>query len=51
MLLLANGDKIFYDKLIVAPGRKGFSFLQDVMNKLGVEYIDNTLDVGGQSRN
>lgn len=42
----SNGEKVSYDKLIIAPGRKGFSFLQDVMNDLGIKYIDNTLDVG-----
>lgn len=33
-------------KVIVAPGRKGFSFLQRVMGQLGIPYIDNTVDVG-----
>lgn len=38
--------KIKYDKIIIAPGRKGFSFLQNVMNKLEIPYIDNTVDIG-----
>ena len=46
ILLLSDGEQICYDKLIIAPGRKGFSFLQDVMNNLGIKYIDNTVDVG-----
>ena len=46
VLLLTNGEHISFKKLIIAPGRKGFSFLQDVMNDLGIEYIDNTVDVG-----
>ncbi|HBW22049.1 MAG: pyridine nucleotide-disulfide oxidoreductase [Elusimicrobia bacterium GWA2_56_46] len=33
-------------KVIVAPGRKGFSFLQQVMERLGISYMDNTVDVG-----
>lgn len=33
-------------KVIVAPGRKGFSFLQQVMEKMGISYIDNVVDVG-----
>ena len=45
-ILLEDGTKLSYKKLIVAPGRKGFSFLQDVMNDLGIKYIDNTVDVG-----
>jgi len=39
-------SRIYYKNLIIAPGRKGFSFLQEVMNECGVEYIDNTVDVG-----
>lgn len=46
VLYLENGTSINYGKLILAPGRKGFSFLQDVMNHLDIKYIDNTLDVG-----
>lgn len=33
-------------KVIVAPGRKGFSFLQQVMERMGIEYVDNLVDVG-----
>ena len=33
-------------KVIVAPGRKGFSFLQQVMERMGIDYIDNVVDVG-----
>lgn len=33
-------------KVIVAPGRKGFSFLQQVMERMGIAYIDNVVDVG-----
>jgi len=33
-------------KVIVAPGRKGFSFLQQLMERMGITYIDNVVDVG-----
>jgi uncharacterized FAD-dependent dehydrogenase len=33
-------------KVIVAPGRKGFSFLQQMMEKMGIAYVDNVVDVG-----
>lgn len=33
-------------KVIVAPGRKGFSFLQQLMERMGIAYIDNVVDVG-----
>lgn len=46
ILFLVDDTEISYDNLIIAPGRKGFSFLQSIMNLLGVKYIDNTLDVG-----
>lgn len=35
-----------YDHLIVAPGRKGFSFLQDIMNNLDIPFTDNVVDIG-----
>lgn len=41
-----NINTISFKKLIIAPGRKGFAFLQSVMNQLGIEYIDNTVDIG-----
>jgi uncharacterized FAD-dependent dehydrogenase len=33
-------------RVIVAPGRKGFSFLQQLMERMGIDYIDNVVDVG-----
>ena len=35
-----------YENLIIAPGRQGFSFLQDVMKDLGIFFIDNIVDIG-----
>jgi uncharacterized protein len=46
ILLLEDGTELLYRKLIIAPGRRGFSFLQKIMNDLGIEYIDNTVDIG-----
>ncbi len=43
---LKDGRSITYKKLIIAPGRKGFSYLQNIMNSLGIKYIDNTVDIG-----
>ena len=44
----ARSDKreIHYKHLIVAPGRGGFAFLQNVMNKAGIAYRDNVVDIG-----
>ncbi|MGA2547891.1 MAG: pyridine nucleotide-disulfide oxidoreductase [Rectinemataceae bacterium] len=38
--------EIAYRDLVVAPGRGGFSFLQEVMNAAGVSFTDNSVDVG-----
>lgn len=38
--------EIGYRALVVAPGRKGFSFLQTLMDRLGIPYVDNVVDVG-----
>jgi len=45
-VVISNGETLRANKVIVAPGRKGFSFLQQVMEKLGISYIDNVVDVG-----
>jgi len=39
-------ENLILKHLIVAPGRKGFSFLQDMMNLMKVPFVDNVLDVG-----
>lgn len=44
--ITTNLRTIGYKALLVAPGRQGFHFLQDVMHQLGVTYMDNILDVG-----
>ena len=38
--------EIGYRKILIAPGRQGFHFLQEMMKCLGVSYIDNVVDVG-----
>lgn len=45
-VVMAGGETLYARKVIVAPGRKGFSFLQTVMERLGIPYIDNVVDVG-----
>jgi uncharacterized protein len=45
-VVVAGEEKISAGKVIVAPGRKGFSFLQKVMERMGIDYIDNVVDVG-----
>ena len=35
-----------YKTILIAPGRQGFHFLQNVMRMLGISYIDNIVDIG-----
>ncbi|MGA2765212.1 MAG: pyridine nucleotide-disulfide oxidoreductase [Spirochaetia bacterium] len=45
-ILLTDRREIGYGSLVVAPGRKGFSFLQGLMDRLTVPYVDNVVDIG-----
>jgi uncharacterized FAD-dependent dehydrogenase len=45
-IVIAGTEKVHGSKVIVAPGRKGFSFLQRVMEQMGITYIDNIVDIG-----
>jgi hypothetical protein len=45
-VVVAGTEKLRARKVIVAPGRKGFSFLQKVMERMDIDYIDNVVDVG-----
>jgi uncharacterized FAD-dependent dehydrogenase len=45
-VLKTDRREIGYRNLIVAPGRGGFSFLQDVMSSTGVSFTDNAVDIG-----
>ncbi|MFA5698611.1 MAG: NAD(P)/FAD-dependent oxidoreductase [Sphaerochaeta sp.] len=38
--------QIGYKKLLVAPGRKGFHFLQEIMHSLEIPFVDNIVDIG-----
>ncbi|NCB02342.1 MAG: FAD-binding protein, partial [Spirochaetia bacterium] len=37
---------ISYKKLLIAPGRKGFHFLQMMLQSLSVPFVDNIVDIG-----
>ena len=45
-VVIADTETLRGRKVIVAPGRKGFSFLQQVMERMGIAYMDNVVDVG-----
>ncbi len=44
--LRTDRREVAYRDLVVAPGRGGFSFLQEIMNEAGVSFTDNAVDVG-----
>jgi uncharacterized FAD-dependent dehydrogenase len=45
-VLRTDKREIEYGDLIVAPGRGGFAFLQDIMAASGIQYQDNVVDIG-----
>lgn len=45
-VVINDSETLRAGKVIVAPGRKGFSFLQRVMERMGIDYVDNVVDVG-----
>lgn len=45
-VVVTDRREIGYGSLVVAPGRKGFAFMQQLMDSLGVPYIDNVVDIG-----
>jgi uncharacterized FAD-dependent dehydrogenase len=45
-ILMTTRREVGFDALVLAPGRGGFSFLQDMMRSIGVPFTDNIVDVG-----
>jgi uncharacterized FAD-dependent dehydrogenase len=45
-ITVGGTESLRADTVIVAPGRRGFDFLQRIMEQLGIPYIDNIVDVG-----
>lgn len=44
---LSCGERSYsYTKLLAAPGRHGFRFLQKLMDGIGIAYVDHIVDVG-----
>lgn len=44
--IITDRGNFGYENLIIAPGRKGFRFLQSVMDSIEVPYIDHIVDIG-----
>ncbi len=45
-VLITKKRELEYKNLVIAPGRKGFKFLQNIMNHLEIPYYDNIVDIG-----
>jgi uncharacterized FAD-dependent dehydrogenase len=45
-VLVTDQREIAWTKLVIAPGRGGFGFLQGVMRSLDIAFRDNVVDVG-----
>ncbi len=45
-VITTDKREIHYTDLILAPGRGGFAFLQDMMNLCSIPYRDNIVDIG-----
>lgn len=45
-MIITDKREIFYRDIIFAPGRKGFGFLQMIMKKIDVPFLDHIVDIG-----
>jgi uncharacterized protein len=45
-VMTTDRRELSFGSALIAPGRAGFSFLQDVMRANGVPFVDNVVDVG-----
>lgn len=45
-IITTDAREIHYTDLVLAPGRGGFAFLQDMMNLCSISYRDNIVDIG-----
>jgi hypothetical protein len=45
-ILVTDRRELAWEDLIVAPGRGGFEFLQEIMIGAGVPFTDNVVDIG-----
>ncbi|MGQ9619006.1 MAG: NAD(P)/FAD-dependent oxidoreductase [Candidatus Aminicenantia bacterium] len=45
-IITSDGEEIFFDRMILAPGRSGARWLEEVVKKLGISFIYNPIDIG-----
>ncbi|RKX93022.1 MAG: pyridine nucleotide-disulfide oxidoreductase [Spirochaetes bacterium] len=45
-VVITDKRTLKYRALLIAPGRQGFKFIQNIMDSMGVVYVDHTVDIG-----
>jgi len=45
-LITSDGDKFYFDRLILAPGRSGARWLENIVKDLGIKFVYNPIDIG-----
>lgn len=45
-IITSDAEEIFFDRVILAPGRGGARWLENIVKKLGIKFIYNPIDIG-----
>ncbi len=45
-LITSDGEKFYFDRLILAPGRGGARWLENIVKDLGIKFVYNPIDIG-----
>jgi uncharacterized FAD-dependent dehydrogenase len=45
-IMLKNGEAIYAEKVVIAPGRDGSKWLSDILKARGLQMINNQVDIG-----
>lgn len=45
-VILASGEIVAFENIVLAPGRADYDWMQEQMDKIGVHYSDNIVDIG-----
>ncbi len=45
-LVTSDGEKLYFDRLILAPGRGGARWLESIVKNLGIKFVYNPIDIG-----
>ncbi len=45
-IITSEGEKIYFDRLILAPGRSGARWLENIVKSLEIKFVYNPIDIG-----